>query len=526
MATRALRVRAKFEQRFAVPEVRPLPQAGWRAIAIGIAMALVLLLDGTAANTINAGLPYLQGISAATPDEASWILTAFNGAYYSTILFSPWLYARFSRKPVLLSGLLGLAVTSISLVFAQPLGLVVFLRFFQGVSLGCLFVPAAALLFTSLPLRILPIAPAIFALIVLGAGTLGSFIGGYLSETYGGFAVYVPSAVAALICAALVYRLAPSVDKPQKGLRPDLPGLLLMILTFGSLQYLANEGERRNWFDDGTVTMAVALLAAAATGFVLWELYVARAPLINLRILAQKRNLAVGSGMNLILGAVGYSVVTFTLYLQAIDYATATLAGAMIVLRLVAYVPGIVLAFILVRRRILGIRAVIAITAIVSAAALLGFASNMTSTADAGTFVGITLLFGLAFAMLSQPVPAVVLGTLGLNDIGAGLSLYKVSALIGLSIGTAIIQTMLDHGTAAHSADLAGFVNGASYPVTRYLAAGGSLKALATLVSGQAQALALADIMRVYALWVLLPIPLILFADTRAPAPAPAPAPK
>ena len=63
--------------------------------------------------------------------------------------------------------------------------------------------------------------------------------------------------------AALVYRLAPSVDKPQKDLRPDLPGLLLMVLSFGSLQYLANEGERRNWFDDGTVTAAVMLLGVA-----------------------------------------------------------------------------------------------------------------------------------------------------------------------------------------------------------------------------------------------------------------------
>jgi MFS transporter, DHA2 family, multidrug resistance protein len=333
--------------------------------------------------------------------------------------------------------------------------------------------------------------------------------------------VYVPSAAAALICTALVYRLAPSVDKPQRDLRPDVPGLLLMMLSFGSLQYLANEAERRNWFDDGTVTAAVVLLVVAAIGFVLWELYLARAPLINLRILAQKRNLAVGSGMNLILGAVGYSVVTFTLYLQQTDYATATLAGAMILLRLAAYIPGVVLAFVLVRRRILGIRAVVTITAIGSALGLLGFAANMTSTADAGTFVSITLLFGLAFAMLSQPVPAVVLGTLGLNDIGAGLSLYKVSALLGLSIGTAIIQTLLDHNAAVHSADLAGFVNGASYPVTRYLAGGGNLKALATLVSGQAQALALADVMRVYAVWVLLTIPLIVFADTKSPAPPP-----
>ena len=506
-------------QRFAVPEVRPLPQAGWRAIAIGAAAIFVMLVDGTAANTINAGLPYLQGISAATPDEASWILTAFNAAYFSTILFSPWLYARFARKPLLLFGLVGFAAISLLLTMTQPLGWVVVLRFFQGLCLGCLFVPAATLLFTSLPLRLLPLAPPIFAVVVLGAGTMGSFIGGYLSETYGGFAVYVPSALATLIGAVLVYYVAPSMDKPQRDLRPDVAGLLLVLTFFGALQYLANEGERRDWFDDGSIVVAAALLLSAAGAFVVWELYLTDAPLINLRLLAQKRNLAVGSAMNVILGAVGYSVVIFALYLETSAAATATLAGAMILLRLATYVPGIVLAFLLVKQRILGVRAVIAITAMASALGFFAFSAKMTATAEAETFITITLLFGLVYSMLNQPVPAVVLGTLGLTDIAAGLSLYKLSALVGLSIGTGAVQTLLDHRAAAHGADLAGFVSAGSLPVARYLSSGGNVGTLAALVSGQAQTLAFGDVMRAFALCVLLTIPLILLADTRAPAP-------
>ncbi|HKE36935.1 MAG TPA: MFS transporter [Candidatus Baltobacteraceae bacterium] len=506
-------------QHFPVPEVRPLPQAGWRAIAIGIAAIFVMLVDGTAANTINAGLPYLQGISAATPDEASWIITAFNAAYYSTILFSPWLYARFARKPLLLFGLLGFAAVSLLLIVTQPLEWVIALRFLQGMCLGCVFVPAAAMLFTSLPLRLLPFAPPIFAVVVLGAGTMGSFIGGYLSETYGGFAVYAPSAIATIVGALLVYYVAPGLDKPQRGLRPDVPGVLLILLFFGSLQYLANEGERRNWFDDGGILAAAVLLVLAVAAFMIWELYITETPLINLRLLTQKRNLAVGSAINVVLGGVGYSVVIFALYLETQVAATATLAGALILLRLATYIPGIVLAFFLVKQRILGIRAVIVLTAAASALAFLAFSVKMTPSAEAATFVAITLLFGLVFSMLNQPVPAVVLGTLGLTDIAAGLSLYKLSALVGLSIGTGIVQTMLDHSAAAHGADLAGFMTTGNLPVARFLSGGGNVGTLAALVNGQAQALAFDDVMRVFALCVLLTIPLVFFADTRAPAP-------
>ena len=50
---------------------------------------------------------------------------------------------------------------------------------------------------------------------------------------------------------------------------PFLSGLCLMLLVFGSLQYLATEGERRTWFDDGSIATAAALLLTAAHN--LWE---------------------------------------------------------------------------------------------------------------------------------------------------------------------------------------------------------------------------------------------------------------
>jgi DHA2 family multidrug resistance protein len=510
---------ARREQRFPVPQLRQLPQTGTRIIIIGVVSVLVLLVDGTAANIINSGLPYLQGISAATPDEASWIITAFNTAYYSTILFSPWLYARFGRKELLLAGLLSFCATSLLLAATQPLEWVILLRFLQGAALGCMFVPAGTLLFTSLPLNFLPFAPPLFAVIVLGAGTMGSFIGGYLSETFGGAAVYLPGAIATLICALLVYLAAPKVDEPQRDLRPDIVGFVLSLLMFGSLQYLANEGERRNWFDDSSVFLAAFTLIFAMCAFVAWELYLTDTPLINLRLLAQKRNLAVGSAVNLVLGIVGYSVVSFLVYLQTIALTTATLAGALILLRLVTYLIGIVLAFELVRRHILGVRAVIIISAIGSALAFWGFALNMTTTADAASFVVISLVLGFFFSALSQPIPALVLGTLGMGDLAAGLSLYKVSAPVGVSIGTGIFQTLLDHRAAVHITNLTGLVTYAHLPVTQFIADGGKVSALASLLNGQAQALAFEDVMRTFGLCVLLTIPLVFLADT-GPSPA------
>jgi hypothetical protein len=122
----------------------------------------------------------------------------------------------------------------------------------------------------------------------------------------------------------------------------------------------------------------------------------------------------------------------------------------------------------------------------------------------------------LFFSMLSQPVPALVLGSLSLADLPAGLSIYKLSAPVGLMIGTGVFQTFLDHRSTAHVTELAGAITRARIPVREYLQGGGKIPALAALVNGQAQSLAFQDIMIVFAALVLLIIPLVFVADVRA----------
>lgn len=505
---------SRHEQQFAVAEIKRSPQSGVRLVAIGVAAVFAIIIDGIAANVITSALPYLQGAEAASPDQASWIVTAFNAPYFATMLFCPWLYARFGRKPLLLAGLVGFSLASLALAGTQTLACEVALRFLQGLCLGTVYVTAAVLLLTSLPLPVLPFVPIVFSTMALGAGLMGNLIGGSVAENYGGNATYLPGALATLIAAALIFA-APNVDSPQRQLRPDIIGYTLSIIMFGAMQYLANEGERRNWFGDESIVAAVMVLAVVAPAFVIWELRAIR-PHLNLRLLAQKRNLAVGVALNVVLGLVGYAVVPFVLYMETQIEATETLAGEMIFLRLFTYVVGIVLAFSLVKLRILTVRALMCIAAVSSAVLFVAFGETMTTTAEAASFVAISLIFGLFFSMLSQPVPALVLGSLGLGDLPAGLAMYKLSAPVGLMIGTATFQTLLDHRNTMHMTNLAASITLARSPVADYLRHGGSLSALSGIVRAQAQSLAFEDVMIGIAAFVLLTIPLVFFADTRA----------
>lgn len=511
-------------QEFAVADVERHPQSGTRLLFVALVAVVALLADGTASAIITAGLAYQQGRTTATPDEASWFITAFNAPYYATILLSPWLYARFGRKPLLLTGLLGFGICSALLAVIDSYELTVALRFLQGLFLGCVFVPAALLLFTSLPLALTPRVVPLFTFLVLTAGVIGTLIGGYLSETFGGASLYIPGAIFALATAAFVWRYGPHYDRPQPRLRFDAIGYALSLLAFGAMQYLTNEGERRNWLDSESVFWAIVILALAVPSFIIWEVVVARRPHANLRLFSKYRNLLVAGGINVVLGAAGYAVTLFSIYLQTVALTTITLAGEIIALRVVTYVVGIALGFVILSRRLIDVRLILVGTAIASAVALYGFAHQMTPTAEAATFVGVSLAFGLVFALLSQPVPALVIGGLPLPDLPSGIAIYKLTVPLGLMAGTALIGTLVDHRAAFHASQIAATLNESRTPITTFASTGPtSIPRLFSLMLSQAQAVAYRDAMMVLCFVLLLVVPLAAFIVPPKPQPPPPP---
>jgi hypothetical protein len=96
---------------------------------------------------------------------------------------------------------------------------------------------------------------------------------------------------------------------------------------------------------------------------VLWEFVVSRHPHANLHLFEKYGNLTIGALVNVVLGAVGYSALVFTAYLEFATQANATLAGGMIAVRLITYGVGIAAAFLLVSRRIVDVRVVVGFAA-------------------------------------------------------------------------------------------------------------------------------------------------------------------
>ena len=439
------------------------------------------------------------------------------------ILMSPWMMARIGRKRLMLGALLGFAAVSLLLAFVSEYHAFVALRFVQGAFLGCIYVPAALLFFTSLPTRVLRYAPPIFVLLSLSAATFGTVIGASVAERFGGSTIFVPAAIATLVTWLTIVLAVRAKDAPQRTLVFDGVGLALSLVVFGALQFLANEGERRNWFDDPTVAIVAIVLAVASPAFVIYESTFTRYPHVDFRMFATYRNLAIGGIVSVTIGFVGYAVTLYLGYLQNILGATQAEAGAAVLVRVVTYGLGVPLAFALIVRKVVDLRIVVAIGAIGSALGLIAFSHAMTTTAEIGSFALVSLTFGMFFGMMNQPMGTLVIGSMPLDLLAAGVSVYKLSAPVGAMLGSAVIQTLLDHRTVAFRTAIAGNVTLGRAPIDAYIEAHrGSSAGLSALVAAQAETLAYADLTALLGLVILTVIPVVAFAQV-APAQPPPP---
>ncbi|HTA39775.1 MAG TPA: hypothetical protein VK760_11890, partial [Candidatus Acidoferrales bacterium] len=182
------------------------------------------------------------------------------------------------------------------------------------------------------------------------------------------------------------------------------------------------------------------------------------------------------------------------------------------------------LAYFVVVKKWLDVRAVVTIAAVGTALSFVGFWRLITATSAVESFIAISLAFGIFFGALNQPTPSLVLAGLPPRLLLGGLAIYKVSSPIGTMLAFGFCQTFLNHRTALYDTAIAGTMTHANPAVAAYLARGGTIDALSALATSQAIVMAEADLMLVLAVVALLLAPIVMFAITAPPVAAP-PAP-
>src|SRR5260370_7744217 len=142
---------------------------------------LMQALDTTIANV---ALPYMQGSLSATSDQINWVLTSYIVAAAIIMPATGWLEARFGRKPLFLTAVIGFIVTSMLCGAAVSLGQIVVFRLLQGI-FGAPLVPLSqSVLLDTYPPERQGQAMAVFGLGVMLRPLLRPPLGALLTDSY------------------------------------------------------------------------------------------------------------------------------------------------------------------------------------------------------------------------------------------------------------------------------------------------------------------------------------------------------
>jgi EmrB/QacA subfamily drug resistance transporter len=417
----------------------------WKALIFIAIAQLMVVLDGT---IVNIALPSAQSDLGISDGNRQWVITAYALAFGGLLLFGGRIADMWGRRRTFIVGLVGFAAASAIGGMAANTGVLLGARALQGV-FGALLAPSAlsllAVMFTEARERAK--AFGIFGAIAGGGGAVGLILGGVLTEYLNWrwtFFVNIPFAAVAALGAVLVIR-EPSGARNRSPL--DIPGVLLSSLGLGTLVYAFTRAESAGWAAVSTLSL-FAVAAVLLASFVAVEARV-KAPLLPLRVLAERNRAGIYLSLGLAVIAMFGMFLFLTYYLQIVKGYTPVVTG-------LAFLPMI--AGMITGSTQIGARLMTRVPArllmgpgFVSAALGMLLLTRLdVDTSYAGVILPAQILLGLG--MGTAFMPAMSLATYGVrpSDAGVASAMINTSQQVGGAIGTALLNTIAASATTAY----------------------------------------------------------------------------
>jgi DHA2 family multidrug resistance protein len=463
---------------------------GSRRWIIAICIALAPLLETIDSTIVNVALPQIGGNLGASLDESAFVITAYLVSNVIVIPLTPWFAKRLGRRQYLTLSIAGFVAASVACGFATTIWALVAMRFVQGFFGGGLIATTQSALRDLFPIESANVSQAIFGVCIALGPILGPLLGGVIVDNLSWPWIFYVNIVPGTIAGVVAATMLRNPEEPKR-LGIDVPGIAFLAIGVAALQYLLDEGERKDWFDSPVICTCAVVAAVGLAAFIVRELRV-RQPIVDLRAL---RDRSIWSGC--LLGA-GFGTtligVNFILpqYLQGTLAFTPTLSGQWLLFR---GVPVVLLApaiGAMLGNKKIDPRLLIAFGLLCTGLGTGWLGMRTTAGSDFGTLVWPLVLAGVGTAFLIIPLLTVVVSSVSDEIAPAANAFVTLSIQLGGSISSAVVVTILDRRQQWHSDILAGNTTQHAPELARAFA--GKIGALFSLIQDQAYVLAYADI--------------------------------
>ncbi len=445
----------------------------WLILGVVCLGQLMVVLDAT---VVNIALPTAQRDLGFSNADRQWVVTAYSLAFGGLLLLGGRLSDLLGRKRMLIIGMAGFAAASALGGAATGFGMLLAGRAIQG-GFGAMLAPAAlstlTVTFTNPAER--GKAFGLYGAIAGAGGAVGLLLGGVLTQYLSWrwcLYINVVFAVVAVFAAARLLRR----DRPDTGVRLDVPGTVLVIAGLTSLVYGFSKAETDGW----GAPLTIVLLVAGAVLLVVFagvEQRVAH-PLLPLRIVLDR--FRGGAYLAIGLSAVGmFGIFLFLTYFlqQNLRYSPVATGLAFLPMIAALMASSTISSGLLMPR--LGPRLLIPAGLVVAAGGQVILAAQMgTETSYPAVILPALLVIGIGLGLVFGCAMNTATYGAAHADAGVASAMVNTCQQVGGSIGTALLNTIaasaLSSYLVAHGSSPAAMAAGAvhSYAVAFWVSAG------------------------------------------------------
>jgi DHA2 family multidrug resistance protein len=353
------------------------------------------------------------------------------------------------------------------------------------------------------------------------APTIGPTLGGWLTDRFSWHWLFLINVPVGLVVAGAVWTCL-DIDKPNWSLRRgfDAIGLALMAMFLGTLEYVLEEGNRWDWFQDETIAWC-GVISAVTGALFFWRMLTRRDPLVELRAFANA-NFAFGSLFSFVLGIGLYgSVYLLPLFLgQVRGYDSLQIGETMFVTGAAMFLSAPIAGQLAQR---MDLRVMLAMGLVMFGGGL-WWISHLTVDSAFWELFWPQALRGGAMMFIMLPVNQIALGRLPAASLKNASGLYNLMRNLGGAVGLAMINTIATSRLAVHTLHLQEQVTWSRPPTPRFIdgltqmmsaAKAGdahlaALRKIAMMVQQQALTLSYNDVLLLMAACFFLALPLTL----------------
>lgn len=502
---------------------------------VTVSITFGTLMGAIDSSIVSVALPHMMGSLGATVQEITWISTGYIIANVVVMPLTAFLGRLFGQKRVYLFCLGLFLFGSVLCGTARSLTALIVYRALQGIGAGALQPTEQAILRQTFPAKEQGMAMALFAMAVMLGPAIGPTLGGWIVDNYSWpwiFYINVPVGLLGMVMVTafvhededIVAKNRDLAEKQRKNI--DWWGIALMVIGLCSLQYVLEEGDRNDWFESTSISVAAAISVVIIALFVVREL-TCDVPAVNLRLFADPVFLSgtmIGSLMFALLMA---TMFLLPLFMQTLLGFTATEAGFALMPRvfvMMAAMPIVGRIYNAVSPRI-----VIALGVLLVAWGAYDM-SHFTLVTGRGDIIWALTTQGVGFACLFVPLSTVALSSIPRHQMADATGLNSLFRQVGGSIGLAIGATMLTRFGAQVRSALLAHVTGADpaamdrlRQITRGFVARGydamaahqmALRALDGTIQMQSSLLAFERVFLGAGVCFMVVLPLLLFLKT------------